>query len=60
MIVTPAMTGVSIDGCAVLKPGSLPPAAAAIPEIEITRARAAKATIERLFIAPPKSLVCVV
>jgi hypothetical protein len=44
---TPGMTGVSIDGCAVLNPLRLPPgAAAAGAEHVIAAARAAQATTE--------------
>jgi hypothetical protein len=55
------MTGVSIDGLLVLKPGSWSPlGAAAVPEAAITRARAAQTTSERLLIAPPRVVVRVV
>jgi hypothetical protein len=58
VIFTPSMTGVSIDGCPVLKPLLLSPAsAAAVPEAVIATARTAQARIERLLISPPQVVV---
>jgi hypothetical protein len=51
--VTPGITGVSIDGCAVRKPLFLSPApAGAAPEAVIATATAPQAAIERLLIFP--------